>query len=98
MFFFYASLTPKIRILFVVLMPVVPAFAASAETVQEPVEEVRPMVGTSGHGHTFPGATLPFGFLQLSPDTRTGGWDGCSGYHYSDSAILGFSHTHLSGT
>ncbi|HSG29572.1 MAG TPA: GH92 family glycosyl hydrolase, partial [Candidatus Krumholzibacterium sp.] len=57
-----------------------------------------PMVGTGGHGHTYPGATLPFGMVQLSPDTRLTGWDGCSAYHYSDSYIYGFSHTHLSGT
>jgi predicted alpha-1,2-mannosidase len=57
-----------------------------------------PMVGTGGHGHTFPGAVLPFGMVQLSPDTRLSGWDGCSGYHYSDRIIYGFSHTHLSGT
>jgi len=60
---------------------------------------VKPMVGTGGHGHTFPGAVLPFGMVQLSPDTRNdGSWDGCSGFHYSDSLIYGFSHTHLSGT
>lgn len=60
---------------------------------------VNPMVGTGGHGHTFPGATLPFGMVQLSPDTRIdNSWDGCSGYHYSDNTIYGFSHTHLSGT
>jgi len=59
---------------------------------------VDPMIGTDGHGHTFPGATRPFGMVQLSPDTYTKGWDWCSGYHYSDSSILGFSHTHLSGT
>ncbi len=60
---------------------------------------VDPFIGTAGHGHTFPGATLPFGFVQLSPDTRIdGSWDGCSGYHYSDDRIYGFSHTHLSGT
>ncbi len=57
-----------------------------------------PMVGTGGHGHTFPGAVMPFGMVQLSPDTRLTGWDGCSGYHYSDNKIYGFSHTHLSGT
>ena len=57
-----------------------------------------PFVGTGGHGHTFPGAITPFGMMQLSPDTRLHGWDGCSGYHYSDTAIYGFSHTHLSGT
>jgi predicted alpha-1,2-mannosidase len=62
---------------------------------------VNPFIGTDGHGHTYPGATVPFGMVQLSPDTRADGyndWDGCSGYHYSDSLIYGFSHTHLSGT
>ncbi|MCO4292907.1 GH92 family glycosyl hydrolase [Solitalea sp. MAHUQ-68] len=59
---------------------------------------VDPFIGTAGHGHTFPGATLPFGMVQLSPDTGTEGWDWCSGYHSSDSSIIGFSHTHLSGT
>lgn len=57
------------------------------------------MIGTGGHGHTYPGATVPFGMVQLSPDTRNdGSWDGCSGYHYDDSVIYGFSHTHLNGT
>ena len=59
---------------------------------------VDPFVGTGGHGHTFPGTVKPYGMVQLSPDTRTESWDGCSGYHYSDSSILGFSHTHYSGT
>ena len=60
---------------------------------------VNPLIGTGGHGHTFPGATTPFGMVQLSPDTRIdGSWDGCSGYHYSDDVIYGFSHTHLNGT
>ena len=61
---------------------------------------VNPFVGTDFHGHTFPGAAWPFGMVQLSPDTRpmAGNWDGCSGYHYSDEYIYGFSHTHLSGT
>ncbi len=59
---------------------------------------VNTFIGTGGHGHTYPGATMPFGMMQLSPDTRLDGWDGCSGYHYSDSYIYGFSHTHLSGT
>ncbi len=59
---------------------------------------VNPMIGTGGHGHTYPGATSPFGMVQLSPDTRMADWDGSSGYHYSDSIIYGFSHTHLSGT
>ncbi len=61
-------------------------------------EYVNPFIGTGGHGHTFPGATTPFGMVQLSPDSRLDGWDGCGGYHYSDSIIYGFSHTHLSGT
>ncbi|MCR4816702.1 MAG: GH92 family glycosyl hydrolase [Bacteroidales bacterium] len=59
---------------------------------------VNPFVGTDGHGHTFPGAILPFGMVQVSPDTRLDGWDGCSGYHYTDDTVYGFSHTHLSGT
>ncbi len=55
-------------------------------------------VGTGGHGHTYPGATLPFGMVQLSPDTDVERWDACSGYHRTDTSIMGFSHTHLSGT
>lgn len=67
-------------------------------TQKENVDFVNPFIGTGGHGHTYPGAAYPFGMVQLSPDTRIDSWDGCSGYHYSDSTILGFSHTHLSGT
>jgi len=59
---------------------------------------VDPFVGTGAHGHTYPGATVPFGMVQLSPDNGRSGWDWVSGYHYSDSVIVGFSHTHLSGT
>jgi predicted alpha-1,2-mannosidase len=55
-------------------------------------------IGTGGHGHCYPGATVPFGAIQLSPDTFNDNWDWCSGYHISDSSIMGFSHTHLSGT
>ena len=65
---------------------------------QQFTEYVNPFIGTSAHGHTYPGATMPFGLMQLSPDTRLTGWDGCSGYHFTDSVIYGFSHTHLSGT
>ena len=69
---------------------------------QSPARDlVNPFIGTGGHGHTFPGACVPNGMVQLSPDTRPDGymdWDGCGGYHYSDSVIYGFSHTHLSGT
>ena len=63
-----------------------------------PYDCASPLVGTDTHGHAYPGAVVPFGMVQLSPDTRTTGWDGCSGYHYSDATIQGFSHTHVSGT
>lgn len=72
--------------------------AAPARKDQNLINYVNPLIGTGGHGHTYPGASMPFGMMQLSPDTRLDGWDGCSGYHYSDSYIYGFSHTHLSGT
>jgi predicted alpha-1,2-mannosidase len=70
----------------------------SVSFAEHPAKYVDPFIGTGGHGHTFPGATVPFGMVQLSPDTRVEGWDACGGYHYSDSTILGFSHMHLSGT
>ena len=66
--------------------------------IASPVDEVNPFIGTAEHGHTYPGATVPFGMVQLSPDTGVTGWDWCSGYHYTDKSIIGFSHTHLSGT
>ena len=59
---------------------------------------VNPFIGTGGHGHTFPGAVVPHGMIQPSPDTRIDGWDACSGYYYDDNTINGFSHTHVSGT
>ena len=59
---------------------------------------VDPFIGTGEHGHTFPGATRPFGMVQVSPINGTGGWDWVSGYHYSDSIMVGFGHLHLSGT
>jgi len=59
---------------------------------------VNPLIGTAAHGHTFPGPTVPFGMVQLGPDTDIEGWDWCSGYNNSDNSIMGFSHTHLSGT
>ncbi len=71
-------------------------FPLTAQT--DHTKRVNPFIGTGGHGHTFPGATVPFGFVQLSPDTRVDNWDGSGGYHYSDDIIYGFSHTHLSGT
>jgi predicted alpha-1,2-mannosidase len=72
---------------------------ATAVSAQDFAKHVNPFIGTGGHGHTFPGATTPYGMVQLSPDTRIdGSWDGCGGYHYSDNVIYGFSHTHLNGT
>ena len=59
---------------------------------------VNPFIGTGGHGHVFIGANVPFGLVQLGPTQHNQGWDWCSGYHYSDSILLGFSHMHLSGT
>ena len=68
----------------------------------EPIDYTRLVdvfIGTGGHGHTFPGPSMPFGMIQPGPDTRNdNSWDSCSGYHLSDKSILGFSHTHLSGT
>lgn len=79
------------------LLTILFAFGSKAQQ-KNYAQLVNPFIGTGGHGHTYPGATMPFGMVQLSPDTRLKGWDGCSGYHYSDSAIYGFSHTHLNGT
>ncbi len=73
-------------------------FCVNLSAQKDYTKYVNPFIGTGGHGHTFPGATVPFGAVQLSPDTRIDNWDGSSGYHYSDNEIFGFSHTHLSGT
>ena len=71
------------------------SFVAPAQKLTRFVD---PFLGTGGHGHVYPGATTPFGMVQLSPDNGVNGWDWCSGYHYSSKTIAGFSHTHLSGT
>lgn len=71
---------------------------ASAAGAASAVDFANPLIGTAEHGHVYPGATVPFGMIQLSPDTRDNTWDGCSGYHHSDDRILGFSHNHLTGT
>ena len=76
------------------LLPVSGLIAASYPLA----EKVDPFIGTDAHGHTYPGVSLPFGMVQLSPDTKTDGWDWCSGYHYTSETIMGFSHTHLDGT
>ncbi len=69
----------------------------SAQKKNDYTKLVNPFIGTGGHGHTYPGAVAPFGMVQLSPDTRLDGWDGCSGYYFTDTVVYGFSHTHLSG-
>jgi putative alpha-1,2-mannosidase len=76
---------------FLLLIPILPA-------AQPLTRFVDPFLGTGGHGHVYPGATVPFGMVQLSPDNGDEGWDWCSGYNYSSNTIAGFSHTHLSGT
>ena len=74
------------------------AWDSSHLDAEEPIRWVDPRIATGGHGHCFPGAAVPFGAVQLSPDTYDDQWDWCSGYHLSDTSIMGFSHTHLSGT
>ena len=71
---------------------------SSAATAQQLTKFVDPFLGTGGHGHVYPGAVVPFGMVQLSPDNGDEGWDWCSGYHYNSKTIAGFSHMHLSGT
>ena len=71
---------------------------AEQDLPKEYTDSVNVFIGTGGHGHTFPGATLPHGMVQLSPDTRLFGLDACCGYYYDDTSIMGFTHTHLSGT
>src|SRR5436190_4062914 len=94
----FASASPRLFFAFFLLFTVhCSLFTVSAQP-KDYTHWVDPFIGTGGHGHTFPGATMPFGMVQLSPDTREANWDGSSGYHYSDDIIYGFSHTHLSGT
>ncbi len=94
----------KIPAYSVFVMAVMAFTACTSEPSTAPPEErghaalVDPFIGTGAHGHTYPGAVLPFGLVQLSPDNGTEGWDWCSGYHISDTVIAGFSHLHLSGT
>lgn len=90
--------TMKIRALLILIILSIITGSCSQEQDLKITEYVNPFIGTGGHGHCFPGATVPFGAIQLSPDNPRSGWDWCSGYHYSDSIIASFSHTHLSGT
>jgi predicted alpha-1,2-mannosidase len=88
----------KMTIYSTVLLVLFVFLPACTETGNTYIRYVNPFIGTGGHGHTYPGAVVPHGLVQLSPDTRTNGWDACSGYHYDDQSLIGFSHTHLSGT
>lgn len=78
------------------------SFSACKTTTKSEVKDlvafVDPMIGSGGHGHVFVGASVPYGMVQLGPTNPTQGWDWCSGYHVSDSLLMGFTHTHLSGT
>ena len=80
------------------LLPAHGMMAQSQDVSAQLTRYVNPYIGTGGHGHVFLGANVPFGAVQLGPTQITRGWDWCSGYHYSDSLIIGFGHTHLSGT
>jgi predicted alpha-1,2-mannosidase len=80
------------------LLFVLSFFCSQITAAQKLTSFVDPFLGTGGHGHVYPGATVPFGMVQLSPDNGDEGWDWCAGYHYSSKTIAGFSHTHLSGT
>ena len=91
-------LTSFFSIILVIISCNEKTIVSNAQKEKNLISYVNAFIGTDGHGHTYPGATMPFGMMQLSPDTRLDGWDGCSGYHYSDNEIYGFSHTHLSGT
>lgn len=86
------------RCFFPALLVLAFVLPVSAQSKKDYTHLVNPFIGTGGHGHTYPGAVMPFGMVQLSPDTRLEGWDGCSGYYYTDTVVYGFSHTHLSGT
>ena len=96
----------KNSILIFVLGIVLTTISCSNKTTQTEVDEteinfaqyVDPYIGSDYHGHVFVGANVPFGAVQLGPNNPTQGWDWCSGYHYSDSIVAGFSHLHLSGT
>jgi predicted alpha-1,2-mannosidase len=91
----------KSKILFILVSVLI--YSCKGNSTKSELKEnltafVDPFIGTGGHGHTYPGATVPFGMVQVSPDNGKSDWDWCSGYHYSDSIIVGFSHLHLSGT
>jgi len=88
-----------LKYLYTILFLVSLSCAKQEKTKEESLTSfVNPFIGTDGPGNTYPGATLPFGMVQLSPDIGIPGWDRIAGYFYQDSIISGFSHTHLTGT
>ncbi|GAA4300724.1 GH92 family glycosyl hydrolase [Compostibacter hankyongensis] len=82
----------------IALLPLWLAVAGISAGAQSLTSYVDPLIGSGGHGHVFVGASVPFGMVQLGPQNFFKGWDWCSGYHYGDSVLTGFAHTHLSGT
>ena len=87
-----------LRLLSVALLAVYFSVTAATAATQNLTQYVNQYVGTGGHGHTFMGANVPFGLVQLGPTEPTRGWDWCSGYYYDDDELIGFGHMHLSGT
>ena len=87
-----------LRLLSVALLAVCFSVTAATAATQNLTQYVNQYVGTGGHGHTFMGANVPFGLVQLGPTEPTRGWDWCSGYYYDDDELIGFGHMHLSGT
>ncbi|NEW81885.1 MAG: glycoside hydrolase family 92 protein [Mariniphaga sp.] len=85
---------PILRVAFFILISVGILINVKAQKLTQFVD---PLIGSGGHGHVFVGASVPFGAVQVGPNNIYKGWDWCSGYHYSDSLIIGFSHLHLSG-
>lgn len=89
---------------YILILLIVTSLISCSKGTKKPITKksensyVNPFIGTSGHGHTFPGATVPFGMLQVSPVNGISKWDWCSGYHYSDNIAVGFGHLTLSGT
>ena len=88
----------KFRTFFLAAAAAILAACNTAAPTEDYAAFVNPKIGTGGHGHVFVGANVPFGFVQLGPTSIPQEWDWCSGYHDSDRTVIGFSHTHLSGT
>ena len=88
----------NIKLAFIMCLSVGLAACGTAPVSERYTDYVNPLIGTGGHGHVFVGANVPFGLVQLGPTSIPQEWDWCSGYHESDSTVIGYSHTHLSGT